>query len=58
MALLFGHAISIGKKGYVDFINGVKDGMSWDEALAEKYKAPKERLLPAFAQAMQVKLAE
>ena len=37
--------IEAGKKNYVDFINGIKDGLSVDEALAEKYKAPKARLV-------------
>jgi hypothetical protein len=40
--------IEAGKKNYVDFINGVKDGMSVDDALAEKFKAPKPRLVQVF----------
>lgn len=42
--------ISAGKKNYVDFINGIKDGLPWDEALATRYKAPADRLVPVFGQ--------
>jgi hypothetical protein len=40
--------IEAGKRNYVDFINGIKDGMTVDEALAEKFKAPKDRLVAVF----------
>ena len=36
------------KKNYVDFINGIKDGLDWDESLSKKYQAPVDRLLPAY----------
>jgi hypothetical protein len=36
------------KKNYVDFINGIKDGLEWDESLNKQYKAPLDRLLPAY----------
>ena len=42
--------ITAGKKNYVDFINGIKDGLNWDEALATRYKAPFDRLVPVFGQ--------
>lgn len=47
--------ITAGKKNYVDFINGIKDGMSWDDALAEKFKAPVDRLVPVFGQTLGIK---
>ncbi len=40
--------IEAGKKNYVDFINGVKDGMTVDQSLAEKFKAAKPRLVQVF----------
>jgi hypothetical protein len=35
---------------YVTFINGLKDGLSVDQSLAEKYQAPKDRLVAVFGQ--------
>jgi hypothetical protein len=46
------------KKGYVSFVIAIKDGMEWPQALAEKYKAPRERLMPAFSQWLVVKVSE
>jgi hypothetical protein len=43
------------KKGYVNFVMGIKDGLTWQEALAQKYKAPRDRLVAAFGEFMQVK---
>jgi hypothetical protein len=37
-------------KNYVDFINGIKDGLPWEKSLEDKYKAPKERLEAVFEQ--------
>jgi len=36
------------KSNYVDFINGMKDGLSWDESLKQRYKAPRDRLVTVF----------
>lgn len=36
------------KKNYVDFINGIKDGLDWEDSLDHRYKAPLDRLLPAY----------
>lgn len=47
--------ITAGKKNYVDFINGIKEGMNWDDALAEKFKAPVDRLVPVFGQTLGIK---
>jgi hypothetical protein len=42
------------KRGYVDFINGIKDGLSAEEALKAKYGMSVEELVPAYGQAMGV----
>jgi len=42
-------------KGYVNFINGIKDGMKWEQSLEQKYGAPRERLVPAYAESLGVK---
>lgn len=42
--------ITAGKSNYVDFINGIKDGLSWRQSLEMKYRAPLERLVPVFGQ--------
>ena len=44
------------KKGYVAFINGLKDGLAVEEALETKYKAPRDRVVDAFARAIGVRL--
>lgn len=40
--------IEAGKRNYVDFINGIKDGLPYDKALADKFKAPRDRLVAVF----------
>jgi hypothetical protein len=45
------------RKGYVSFINGIKEGLSWDESLSAKLKWPREQLVPAFGQALGVRLS-
>lgn len=47
--------ITAGKKNYVDFINGIKDGLSWDDALSERFQAPVERLVAVFGQTLGLK---
>lgn len=44
------------KRNYVDFVNAIKDGMTWSEALDQKYKAPKDRLERAYIEWLGVKL--
>jgi len=39
------YMISENKKGYVEFIRGVKDGMDWRDALKEKFGADEQRIL-------------
>jgi hypothetical protein len=43
------------KKNYVDFINGIKDGLEWVDSLSKDYKAPLERLVPAYGMWVGVK---
>jgi hypothetical protein len=47
--------IQASKKNYVEFINGIKEGLTSEEALSKRYKAPRERLIPAFGQWLGVK---
>lgn len=42
------------KVRYVDFINGIKDGMDWRSALAAKFGVPLPELVAAFGQSMGV----
>jgi hypothetical protein len=43
------------KKGYVNFINGIKEGLEWEESLEKKFGAPRDRLVPAYAESLGVK---
>ena len=43
------------KKGYVAFINGIKDGLSWDESLRTHYGVTPEQLVNAYGNSMGVK---
>ena len=47
--------IQAGKKNYVDFINGIKDGVDWEQCLSTKFKAPVDRLVLAYGQYLGVK---
>ncbi|MGB7159306.1 MAG: hypothetical protein WBD40_14655 [Tepidisphaeraceae bacterium] len=40
--------IKANKKNYVAFIDGIKDGMKWQDALTQKYGAPLDRLIEAY----------
>jgi hypothetical protein len=42
------------KRGYVDFINGIKDGLSWEEAMKQKYGVSPGELVAAFGHSMGV----
>ena len=43
------------KPGYVDFLNAIKDGTTWDEALRTKYGITPDRLINSYGLAMGVK---
>ncbi len=40
------------KQNYVDFINGIKDGLTWQESMETKYKVPLDRLVWAYGKSM------
>jgi len=42
------------KAGYVDFINGIKDGMPWADALKDKYGVTVDQLVNAYGISMTV----
>ncbi|MEA2734074.1 MAG: hypothetical protein QOE14_525 [Humisphaera sp.] len=46
--------ISQSRKGYVDFINGIKDGMPWEDALPKKYGVSLDQLVRAYGNYMGV----
>jgi hypothetical protein len=48
--------MSESKKNYVAFIDGIKDGLTPEESLRTKYKAPRDRLIPAFAKYLGVRI--
>lgn len=43
------------KSAYVNFVTGMKEGMSCQDALAKKFNADREGLLRAYADAMKIK---
>lgn len=42
------------KTGYADFINAIKDGAPWEEALQKQYGVTPEQLVSAYGQSMSV----
>jgi hypothetical protein len=44
-----------GKKNYVDFIIGIKEGLGWEESLEQRYKAPRDRLVRAYGESLGIK---
>ena len=42
------------KKRYVDFINAIKEGLPWQQALEQRYGVPLPRLVQAYGQSMGV----
>ena len=43
------------KRRYVDFIAGIKEGLTWEQSLQQRYKAPRERLVRAFGESLGIK---
>jgi len=43
------------KKGYVAFINGIKDGVSWEESLAANYGVALKRLVHFYGKSIGIK---
>ncbi|MDB5296289.1 MAG: hypothetical protein JWO31_2272 [Phycisphaerales bacterium] len=52
---LCGFMIQQNKKGYVAFVNGVKDGTSIEDSLSKNFGAPRDRVIAAFIDWMGVK---
>jgi hypothetical protein len=50
------YMIEMNKKGYIAFINAIKDGVAWEDALKAKMKYTREALVQEFSQAMGLKL--
>ena len=48
--------IAESKKNYVAFIDGIKDGLSPEDSLTQKYKAPKAKIIPVFGKYLGVRL--
>lgn len=43
------------RKRYVAFIDGIKDGMKWEDALTQKYGAPRDKVVAAFANSVGIR---
>jgi hypothetical protein len=50
--------IAQSQKNYVAFINGIKDGLTWEQALETKYKATPPVIIPAFGRWLGVKIGQ
>jgi hypothetical protein len=42
-------------RGYLDFINGIKDGQKWEDSLKKNYAMTPNQLLAEYARAMRIK---
>ena len=52
---LCAYMIQQSKRRYVDFIMGIKDGLTWEQSLEQRYKAPRERLVAAYRASLGLK---
>ena len=52
---LCAYMIRQSKQHYVEFITGIKDGLTWEQSLEQRYGAPRERLVPAYRQSLGLK---
>lgn len=43
------------RKGYLDFINGIKDGQKWEESLKSNFKLTRDKMISDYAKAMGLK---
>jgi hypothetical protein len=43
------------KRHYVDFIIGIKDGLTWEQSLEQRYQAPRDRLVRAYRESLGLK---
>lgn len=47
--------IANSKKRYADFVEGIKEGLTWRESLEQRYGVPLERLVAAYAHAHELR---
>jgi hypothetical protein len=52
---LCAYMIEQNKRRYVDFVIGIKEGLTWEQSLEQRYKAPRERLVRAFRESLELK---
>jgi hypothetical protein len=52
---LCAYMIRQNKRNYVDFIAGIKEGLTWEQSLEQRYKAPRDRLARAYREAIGLK---
>jgi hypothetical protein len=52
---LCAYMIRQNKRNYVDFIVGIKEGLSWEQSLEQRYKAPRARLVRAFGESLNLR---
>lgn len=44
--------ISQSKDGFVDFIDGIKDGLTWEQSLEQRYGVTRQRLVKAYGESL------
>ena len=49
------YMIQQNKRRYVDFIVGMKEGLTWEQSLEQRYKAPRDRLVRAYRASLGMK---
>jgi hypothetical protein len=49
------YMIQQNKRRYVDFIVGIKEGLTWEQSLEQRYKAPRDRLVRAYRASLGLK---
>ena len=52
---LCSYMIQQNRKNYVDFVMGIKEGLTWEQSLEQRYKAPRDRLARAYRGAIGLK---
>jgi hypothetical protein len=52
---LCGFMIQQDKRKYVDFIIGIKDGLTWEQSLEQRYTVPPDRLVAAYRASLGLK---
>ena len=52
---LCAYMIQQNKRNYVDFILGIKEGLTWEQSLDQRYKAPRDRIARAYRESIGLK---